>query len=308
MPLISVIIPVYNVERFVEECLRSVFAQTMRDFDVIIVDDCSTDSSMEIVRRVCAECAGNIDVRILSTGKTSGVSVARNMGIDASEARYVYFVDSDDYISADALEQMASVAQKYPQAQIVYGTGKVFGNHSELPIIDIASKKFPECVDDAKIAGKMMLTHRLLPDYIWNRLFLREWLNQYSFRFKRGILAQDKHIGFYMARCIDSIAFCNAVTYFYRSNSYNVSSLRSDFQWACIDWIICDWTRHLSIKNLPEQLVLLLRNIHTSYLRSLSYNGVAPSLLLRVPGALLHWARLMRRYGKEIPKENNINQ
>ncbi len=296
MPLISVIIPVYNVERYVEECLRSVFAQTMRDFDVIIVDDCSTDGSMDIVRRVCAECASGIDVRILSTGKTSGVSVARNMGIDASEARYVYFVDSDDYISDDALEQLAAVAARHPQAQIVYGTGRVFGNDSELPIIDIASKHFPECIGDARKAGKMMLTHKLLPDYIWNRLFKLDWLNKHSFRFKPGILAQDKHIGFYMSRHIDSIAFCNAPTYYYRSNDSNVSNSHTELQWTCIDWIIADWTRNLSLKKLPLQLIYILRSAHTSYTRRIWKSGELPSAYRRIPGTLCYWLKLIYQY------------
>lgn len=308
MPLISVIIPVYNVERFVEECLRSVFAQTMRDFDLIIVDDCSTDSSMEIVRRVCAECAGDIDVQILSTGKTSGVSVARNMGMDASTAKYIYFVDSDDYISADALERLSDVATRHPEAEIIYGTTKVFGNSNNIETLNIAAKNLPECVCGFKVASSLMLKHWLLPDYIWNRLFCREWLNSNKFRFTPGILAQDLHLRFYMAKKIKCIAFCNTITYFYRYNSYNVSSTRAEFQYACIDWIICDWTRHLSIKNLSSQLLLLLHRANDSYLRHRGPDAPLPPAWRKLPGALLHWARLMRRYGKEIPKENNINQ
>lgn len=303
MPLISVIIPVYNVERFVEECLRSVFAQTMRDYDVIIVDDCSTDSSMEIVRRVCAECAGNIDVHILSTGKNSGVSVARNKGIDASEARYVYFVDSDDYISADALEKLSAVALRHPQAQIVYGTGKIFGNDSNLPIIDIASNNFPEYIDNARQARKMMLTHRLLPDYVWNRLFLRDWLNEHALRFMPGILAEDKHIGFYMAGYVDAIAFCRSTTYYYRSNDFNQSARHSDFLWTCIDWMIADWTRHINFKSALSQIILIFRTAHTSYTQLIWHEGPLPPAWKRIPGAILHWARLNQRFRKSTPSE-----
>lgn len=306
MPLISVIIPVYNVERFVEECLRSVFAQTMRDFDVIIVDDCSTDRSMEIVRRVCGECAGDIDVQILSTGKTSGVSVARNMGMDASTAQYIYFVDSDDYISADALEQMASVANKYPKAQIIYGTASVFGNISYLSYLDIPSKQLPEVIKNRRQAANLMLRHCFLPMTVWNRLFMREWLNKYSLRFKTGILAQDTHINFYLAHRINSIAFCKATTYYYRYHDSNVSSRRYHYQRACEDWVLCDWTRHISFKNLRAQLLLLLHRANDSYLRHRGPDAPLPPAWRKLPGALLHWARLMRRYGKEIPKENNI--
>lgn len=308
MPLISVIIPVYNVERFVEECLRSVFAQTMRDYDVIIVDDCSTDGSLEIVCRVCNECAGDIHVSILSTGHTSGVSVARNMGIDASTARYVYFIDSDDYISADALEQMASVAQKYPQAQIVYGNSCVFGDISYLRFLDIASLHLPEIIDNPRMAATLMLRHYYLPIPVWNRLYLRKWLNESGLRFKKGILAQDLHINNYLARHIQAIAICPATTYHYRFHSSNVTTIRRDFQWACVDWIICDWTRHLARKNLRAQLLLLLHMANDSYLRHRGPDAPLPPAWRKLPGALLHWARLMRRYGKEIPKENNINQ
>ncbi|MDE6286423.1 MAG: glycosyltransferase family 2 protein [Muribaculaceae bacterium] len=308
MPLISVIIPVYNVERFVEECLRSVFAQTMRDYDVIIVDDCSTDGSMDIVHRVCDECARDINVRILSTGKTSGVSVARNMGLDASTARYVYFVDSDDYISADALEQMAAVAVKYPEAQMIYGHSSVFGDLDYLQFLDIQSKKLSSIIDNKHAAARLMLRNYYLPIPVWNRLFLRKWLNQYHLRFREGILAQDLHLNFYMAKHVESIAFSTITTYYYRFNTNNVSTKRRGFQWACVDWILCDFTRHISRKNLRAQLVLLLHMANDSYLRHRGPDAPLPPVWRKIPGAILHWMRLMRRYGKEIPKENNINQ
>lgn len=308
MPLVSVIIPVYNVERFVEECLRSVFSQTMRDFDVIIVDDCSTDSTMKIVRKVCEECAGDINVHLLSTGINSGVSVARNIGIDASKARFVYFVDSDDYISNDALKQMITVAYKYPQAQIVYGTASVFENSEYFEYLDIPSKKLPNVINNRRSASNLILRHCYLPVTVWNRLFLREWLNKHSLRFKTGILAQDTHINFYLARHISSIAFCKETTYYYRYHDLNVSNSRFNYQRTCEEWVLCDWTRHLSFRNLRAQLLFILHYANDSYLRHRGPDAPLPPVWRKIPGALLHWARLMRRYGKEIPKENNINQ
>lgn len=309
MALISVIIPVYNTERYVEECLRSVFAQTMRDFDVIIVDDCSTDGTMSIVRNICDESAADINVTIISTHKTSGASVARNLGIEISDARYLYFVDSDDYISNNSLEKLSRIVKLHPGVQMVYSGASVFGNSNYIETLDIASKKqLPEFINNAKEASKIMLKHWLLPDYIWNRLFLREWLNQHSLRFKPDILAEDLHLKLYMARHIETIAFCKDTTYFYRYNDNNVSHTKKAFLKACAQWVICDWTRHLTLKNLRAQLTLLLHLANDSYLMQRGPDAPLPPLWRKIPGALLHWARLMRRYGREIPKENNINQ
>ena len=98
--MISVIIPVYNVEDCLEECINSVLAQTYTDFEIIIVDDGSTDSSGQI-----CDSYRNVDSRVfVFHTDNNGLSEARNYGIDHSNGDYIYFIDSDDWINSNVLE------------------------------------------------------------------------------------------------------------------------------------------------------------------------------------------------------------
>ena len=123
---VSIIIPVYNVAKYIERCLLSVLDQTWQDLEVILVNDCTPDNSMEIARRVVASHPRGTVVRCLEHEENRGLSAARNTGISASVGDYLYFLDSDDYISANAIELLADAAvQKRPD--FVIGNYEVTG-------------------------------------------------------------------------------------------------------------------------------------------------------------------------------------
>lgn len=107
LPLISVIIPVYNVEKYLEECVNSVLAQTYKNIEIILVDDGSTDSSSTLCDRF-SEKNGNISVYHKQNG---GQSTARNMGLEKAQGKYIYFLDSDDIIVPVALEKLCDIAE-----------------------------------------------------------------------------------------------------------------------------------------------------------------------------------------------------
>ncbi len=105
--MVSIITPVYNRERYIEECIRSVQAQSYQDFEIVIVDDGSTDKTTEICSKLAAE-----DTRIkLLTGEHKGVSAARNIALDAAQGEYVFFLDSDDVIYPMLLETLVLAMQ-----------------------------------------------------------------------------------------------------------------------------------------------------------------------------------------------------
>lgn len=107
-PAISLIIPVYNVEKYLEKALKSVENQTFKDFEVIIVDDGSTDSSIKIINEFCER---NSNFKLI-TQKNSGPAVARNTALSISRGSYIAFMDSDDYIEPNFLESLYSAAIK----------------------------------------------------------------------------------------------------------------------------------------------------------------------------------------------------
>ena len=92
MPKISIIVPVYNVENYIKKCLDSIFDQTYKDYEVIVVNDGTKDNSMNIVN--------NYKVKIV-TQKNQGLSAARNHGVEKAKGEYLIFLDSDDYLDKD---------------------------------------------------------------------------------------------------------------------------------------------------------------------------------------------------------------
>lgn len=116
---VSVILPVYNRQNVIEECLRSVLAQSYADFEVLVIDDGSTDQTSDICRRLAAE-----DSRIhLITGHHAGVSAARNLGLETASGEYLFFLDSDDIIHPLLLEELVSGLK--PTGAAIAGTGLV---------------------------------------------------------------------------------------------------------------------------------------------------------------------------------------
>ena len=105
---ISIIIPVYNVEKYLNKCLNSVIEQTYKNIEVILIDDGSTDNS----GKICDEYAKN-DIRIkIIHQQNGGVSTARNNGLEHATGKYITFVDSDDYIEKEMIETMAKKIMK----------------------------------------------------------------------------------------------------------------------------------------------------------------------------------------------------
>lgn len=109
MPKISVIIPIYNVEQYLDKCIQSVLNQTLTDIEIICVDDCSTDNSYKIAHQYAAR---DNRIKLLQTPKNSGQSVARNLGMHTASADYFMFCDSDDWYEPTMCQDMLSLIIK----------------------------------------------------------------------------------------------------------------------------------------------------------------------------------------------------
>ncbi len=120
-PKISVIVPVYNVEKHVEKCVRSLFGQTLGDIQYIFIDDASPDRSIEKIKEVLREYPQRTSqCMFLKHTSNKGVAAARNTGLSASTGEYITYCDSDDWMTSNRLEQMYTAAIKN-NADIVYG-------------------------------------------------------------------------------------------------------------------------------------------------------------------------------------------
>lgn len=126
--LFSIIVPVYNVEKYIRECIESIINQTHQEWELILVDDGSTDRSREI----CHYYAESNDKIKLYAKENSGQADSRNFGITKANGDYMLFVDSDDYIGIHALEWLDTECRKWPQADVVISEGlfEVYGERA----------------------------------------------------------------------------------------------------------------------------------------------------------------------------------
>ncbi len=121
--LISVIIPVYNVEKYLRECIDSVLSQSYKNYEIILVDDGSMDNS----GKICDEYAGEYEKITVIHKENSGPSKTRNMGLAVAKGEYIYFLDSDDYLGSNAFEKLVNVAEK-ENADMVFFDGHSFAD------------------------------------------------------------------------------------------------------------------------------------------------------------------------------------
>ena len=115
--LVSIIIPVYNVERYLAECLDSVLKQTYDNIEVICVYDISEDCSIDILEEYCCR---DERLRIVKNEKRGGLSFARNLGFAQAKGKYTYYLDADDYIVPNAIEKLYNYAEEYDVECILF--------------------------------------------------------------------------------------------------------------------------------------------------------------------------------------------
>lgn len=123
---ISIVMPVYNAQRFLSQTIDSVLSQSYSDFELIMIDDCSTDNSLEILKEYEQK---DSRVLVFRNDKNRGVSFTRNFGVKKAKSDYIAFIDSDDMWTADKLEKQINLINKYPDTAVCYtGSGFVDTN------------------------------------------------------------------------------------------------------------------------------------------------------------------------------------
>ena len=213
--MVSIIIPIYNVEQYITACLESVDAQINTDYEVILVDDCGTDGSMRIVNDYVTlnhDHDRNI-WRIIQHKKNRGLSAARNTGTDAAIGKYVYYLDSDDTISPDCLEKLVAEAE-HTEAEMVVGNINVIGDDKWIPRLKQKELLAGDDCFHAFLQGKYYMM-------AWNKLVRRDFLEQNNISFVEGLIHEDCAWSFTVACLASKVAFVHDETYNYlvRSNS-----------------------------------------------------------------------------------------
>lgn len=204
MPKVSVIVPVYNVEKYLERCINSLLNQTLQDIEIIIVDDGSTDSSKIIIEKYLNLHREKIKYYYKENG---GLSSARNYGIPYARGEYIAFLDSDDYIESTMYEEMYNIAKKensdmvecdfiweYPDKQ-KYDCGQIYNDKKE-------------ALEKARVVA-------------WNKLIKREILEKEKIEFPFGLRYEDVEFFYKLVPSLNKISFVKKffIHYVQRDNS-----------------------------------------------------------------------------------------
>ena len=179
--LLSYIIPLYNTEAYIVRCLRSIIAQDLPEggYEVIVVDDGSTDGGRELVEALAAE---HPQVRLLSQ-TNAGVSAARNKALDAARGRFVQFVDSDDYLAEGMMQPLLQRAIDESLDVLVFNYNCVDADGNDRP--HDRDDNYPST---AAMTGVDYLEHHSMTPYVWRFLVRRDYLNQGNWRFDTSLI------------------------------------------------------------------------------------------------------------------------
>lgn len=212
--LISVIVPVYNVEKYLEHCIESILKQTYQNFELILVNDGSKDRSLEICKLYEEK---DCRVRVFDR-KNGGVSAARNTGLDQCNGTYIIFVDSDDYISQNCLENLYRAA-KIRDYDIVQCDIKTINERLEdTPFV-------PFCDRDVREVSKVeALNYREYKIIACAKMYKSSLFG--DFRFKEGIINEDEDSNYIFVDKAKRIALLNQVLYYYFMSSNSI--MRND--------------------------------------------------------------------------------
>lgn len=236
--LISVIINVYNGEKFIAKCLESVINQTYKNIEILIINDGSTDNTLEI-------CKSYQDPRIrMINQENMGLSKARNVGIDNANGEYLYFVDVDDFIETDTIEYLYRLAKQY---NALLSTCAAIDIHSYDDVVKSPKEKV--CLKTEK---EILINIFLSLDRsgtIWNKLIKKELLNQ--IRFEDRII-NDVVVVYKLVIAAKEIVYSNQIKYYYLRHKNSITGKKEGNR--SIDFYEASIERYHYIKNLYPNL------------------------------------------------------
>lgn len=211
-PLVTISIPLYKCEDFLEACLKSVQMQTYPNIEVTLINDQTPDNSVEIAENFIAE--NNLSSwKIYHLDKNSGLSVVRNKGIDTAKGKYLFFLDSDDTITPDCIAKLVDISENTGAEMTI----------SQLECEKLESGEKSICIkiesDKEIITGNDQILKEFasaqLVTYAVNKLFIVDFIRKNKIYFIPGLFAQDELWTFHLVLKLNKIAIYKGITYTY---------------------------------------------------------------------------------------------
>lgn len=236
-PLVSIIIPIYNTDKYIEECLDSVLNQTLKQIEVICVDDKSTDNSLNILKKYQKK---DKRLKIIENNENKGQAICRNIAMNISKGKYLSFIDSDDKIDLNAYEKLYEFSEKYNLDMVLFNfvrfddSGRTWA--SELHMISISNDVIP-------VTNILKNNEFVYDTSACNKFIKKSFLDNFKITFERGRLYEDLLFSMHLFCSTDLVGVYPLVNYYWRnrSNKNNKSVTQS----------------YNDIKNLKDRLYII---------------------------------------------------
>ena len=238
-PKISIVIPLYNAEKYLAKCLDSVFTQTFQSFEVIVVDDCSTDSSCEIVESYIPKFNGRLRLYHMDENTGSG-GLPRNKGLSMSSGEYIFFLDADDMFTKTALEELYTLAKEY-NVDVVYceryytinadGTNRQITSTQSGKLVDTPTLES----EDLNERVKAVINHRywVVP---WNKFTKRNLVIDNKIFFPHTLPGEDDVWVYGVVFYAKKLLRAPNIVYIYRASEASVMRVKKTPQQTIKFW------------------------------------------------------------------------
>lgn len=230
MKSISVIIPVYNAARHLEQCVRSVMEQTLRDIEIICIDDGSTDDSLQLLRRLAQE-DGRI---VVLTQENGGAGAARNKGLAAAQGEYLSFLDADDFFEPDMLEKAYGQAKRDRAEIVVFGAD--FFDENRKRFYPCGYALIEEALPRERPFAGVSVQGNLFRDMVgwaWDKLFLTRFIREKGLRFQEQRTSNDLYFVYSALAGAQRITTRPQVLAHQRRHVSGRLSVTREKSWAC---------------------------------------------------------------------------
>lgn len=219
-PLVSIIVPTYNVERYVEECMDSLINQTYENTEIIVLDDASTDATVYLLKQYGER------IQLIENAENKGQGTRRNEGIKLAKGKYIYFVDSDDWIESDTIEKLIKQVEE-TQVDLVRFNGTIFSEGGYGPV-EKGNYDFSHVLKDKAIySGNDLLDKNRRSFSASPCLYLikKEVIEKNGLTFLEGVLHEDEYFTTRLFASIKTMTYLNEDFYHRR---YRISSTMTE--------------------------------------------------------------------------------
>lgn len=227
-PLVTIGVPVYNVEAYIEECIGSILKQTFQSLEVLFVDDCGKDQSIRIIADIIDKHHAASWMKIIHHPQNKGVAEARNTILNEAKGKYIYFMDADDYITPDAIKKLYDKAESI-NAETTWGSF-IQLNSVTKEILPSISYPGIALLGKGKLAEyNYQSYHEKLQQAIWNILFRTDFLKGHHFRFEQLCSFEDGIFQATIQPHVERAVLMSDVTYYYVHRPESLTT-KSTFQ------------------------------------------------------------------------------